>query len=236
MALSITVPGASFSKYVSKVLLPYFDLASGYYLFGTDAANSMRNRAYGASLDLTQIAAPTYSAGYATISSVNGFETSLLLDTPYTQIVVAQNTVAATSLAILSRGSANADNFVDMLRLSGGVSTVDEWSDGSAGQTLSGLSSANFSLIGARWGGTGTKNGVFAHDGTVLQLANSSTNKTKTTTPTHTLKFGTGYNSGAPVMKVAAAVLFPLVLTDAQVIEIYGYLKPFLATRSVTVV
>jgi hypothetical protein len=233
---SIKIAGASFSKHVSKLKLPYIDLASGYYLFGTDAAHSLDNLAYGASIDLTAISSPTYGTGYATVGGANGFDTGLLLDTPYTQIAVGKIVTAGTTVDIFGRGG-GADGFVGMLRLRDVASpTVDTWPNGAQNVGLDNLQSSSFLFLGARWGGTGTFPGVFAHNGTTLQVTDATTTLTKTVTPTTNLRIGTTYISavGATV-RVAAIALFPSVLTNSQISEIYTYLKALLATRSVTV-
>lgn len=231
---SITLVGQNFTKRVGRVKLPYIDQVVGYYLFGANAASSLPNLAYGASQNLAEISTPTYGAGYAEITSTKGFDTGLLLDTPFTQIVVAQHTVATTAMAMYGRGSANGDNFVDMLRFNNTNGQIDGWPDGTQQQAMNVVDVTSFRLMAQTWGGTGTRHCLYTLEGTNLITSMSSVNVAKTTTPTHTLKFGTGYVSGAPVMRVATGVLAAKVLTPQQIYEMGIYLRALLATRGIT--
>lgn len=234
---SIQIAGQTFTKRVSKVRLPYIDEAVGYYLFGDSAGDSLANLAYGASDDLTVVGTPTYGAGYANISGANGFDTGLLLDTPYTQIAIAKITVATGGLAVISRGG-GGDGFVNMLRLRDVVSNnpqVDTWPNGNQSSSITGLDAPGYRFFGARWGGSGTKSGAFAWDSDALLTANSSVNVAKTVTPTSNLLFGGGYTGNSAVARLAAAALFPFVMHEYQIREVYTYLKALLATRGITV-
>ena len=231
MTISITVPGVTFTKFVGKVLMPFIDEASAFYLFGGDAASSTKNMALGATINGSVIAAPTYGAGFANASHVNGFNTGFVMPSPYTQIIVSQ--WVSGDVALLGRGNGNADNFWQMLTAELTGTSLAEWPNGK-GQNISGLSlGSSFMMQGARWGGGGTKDNVFVRTGTGLLSVSNSVNQTNSQgTPTNTLKVGTGYGPGT--FKVAVVMLIPRVLTDAELVQVYDYLKPLLASRSVT--
>jgi hypothetical protein len=233
---SVTLVGQQFTKRAGRVKLPYLDQVAGYYLFGGSAAQSLPNLAYGASQNLSAIASPTYGAGYAVIDGTNGFETGLLLDTPFTHIVVMTITTANSALAMLSRGAGNGDNFTDMLRFSTQTATLDGWPDGSLNQSLNSLPTSGYMMCAQSWGGTGSRHTIYALQGTVLGYATSSVNITESNPPTHTLKFGTGYTAFSPSMRVAAGVLAAKVLSAQQIYDIGIYLRALLATRGITMV
>lgn len=233
---SITIASQHFTKRAGRVKLPYLDEVAGYYLFGGSEAASTPNLAHGASQNLAKIATPTYGTGYAVIDGTNGFDTGLLLDEPFTQIVVGLQTVANSAIAITGRGTGNADNFVDMMRCSSASPfTADGWPDGTREQSIDGLdSSAGYRLYAQSWVAAG-RHVIFSLAGTALAYSTSSVNFAKTTTPTHTLKFGTGSTGGSPpVFRISAAVLAAKVLTTQQIYEIGIYLRALLAARGIT--
>lgn len=227
MTISITVPGVTFTKYVSKVLMPFIDEAVAYNLYGGDSASSKLNRALGATIQSVEVGTPTYGAGFATASNLNGFDTGLLLDAPYTQIVVSQ-TVSGT-LALVGRGN-GADGFVDMLTTQDNGVLLYTWPNGNKGNGID--VTASFALNGASWGG-GNKSAVFSHNGTNLNYNLTSVNIAKTVTPTSNLRIGASYGGGS--FKIAASVFFPRELTPAEIVQVYAYLKPLLASRSVSI-
>jgi hypothetical protein len=238
---TITIASQTFTKRAAKVKLPYIDQLAGFYLFGGNDALSTPNLAYGASQNLTKIGTPTYSSGYATIGASNGYDTGLLMDTPFTQFAVVNQPNLSSALAIFCRGTGNTDNFVDMLRWVSNASSqyqVDGWPNGVQQQTigpaLNPLNGSNFVFIAQTWGGTGTRHIVYVGQPNVFMSSGSSNSVTNSTTPTHTLRLGTGYNSGTSATQLAAAGLASSVLTIQQLNDIYIYLKSFLATRGVT--
>lgn len=239
---TFTIASQTFTKRAARVKLPYIDQLAAFYLFGGTEAQSLPNLAYGASQNLTKIGTPTYSTGYATIGASNGYDTGLLMDSPFTQFAVVNLPAASSTLAIFCRGTGNADNFVDMLRWGNNASSqyqVDGWPNGTQTQTigpaLNPLVGSNFAFIAQTWGGTGTRHIVYVGQPTVFMASGSSNSVTNSTTPTHTLRLGTGNNSGTSATQIAAAGLASAVLTIQQLKDIYDYLKALCASRGVTV-
>lgn len=227
MTISIAVPGVTFTKYVSKVLLPFIEEAAAYNLYGGDAASSKLNRAINATVQSLEIGTPIYGAGFVTASNINGFNTGLLLDAPYTQIVISQN-ISGTG-ALIGRGN-GADSFVDMLTSESNGVLLYTWPDGNKANGLD--VTASFALNGASWGG-GNKSAVFSHNGNNLNYNLTSVNIAKTITPTSNMRIGASY--GGFSFNIAASVFFPRELTPAEIVQVYAYLKPLLATRGVTI-
>lgn len=232
MTISITIPGAVFTKFVGKVLLPYVEDAVSFQLYGGTAALSLLNRAVNATIHATEVGAPSYEAGSATVSIANGFNTGFLLNTPLTQVVVALVNLPATNLALTGRGAGNADNFYQMTTVESGK--LYGYPNGAKeGSQFFTLPTANFAMMGSYYGGTGTMPGVFYHDGAALNTANQSVNITQTVTPTNNMRIGSGYGTAGATAKVAASVFYNRVLSVAELREVHDYLKLLLASRGV---
>jgi hypothetical protein len=233
---SIQIASQTFAKRVGKAKIPYYSQCSGFYLFGGNDAQSVPNLISGQPA-LTKVGTPTYGSGYATVDVTKGFDTGLLLDSPYTQVVVANESVGGGG-SVLNRPT-GGESFIGMLRLRDSASfTIDVWPNGVQTGGFDNLQSANFRCCGAFWGGTGTSAGAFAFDPTGrsgLLTTFSSFPTSHTVTPTTSLRVGGGgsFGVGASV-QVAAVALFPFMMTYPQIREVYAYLKALLASRGIT--
>lgn len=234
MTISITIPGVTFTKFVSKVMLPYMESALAFNLYGGDAASSCLNRVVGSTINATVIGAPVYSPGYALCRNVNnGFDLGQLMDQPYTQIAVVQKTTGLANTPIFCRGAGNPDNFKSQLLLTGAAG-LQEWPNGEGGQTAAGRNDAAFQLIGAAWK-AGEKDKAFLHTGATLTESVSSVNTVQVVQAVNNLRVGSGWYDADGYFRVAATVNYSRVLTAAEILEVYAYLKPLLASRGVVI-
>ena len=236
MTISITVPGAEFTEFVSNVLLPYIEDAVSFQLYGTDAASSVLNRSLNPTANASVVGTPTYGTGFATISNTNGFDTGYLVDTPFTQVLAMRWVSGSTSPVGRVPGD---EEFIDMIQVLGtdafGPGTLKIWPNGvgGVGIDIPDAPATEFNMFGMRWGGTGTKSNIYYHSGPALIEASPSTNDTKTVTPTLNLRVG-ACGTGAGSWKVAASAFYNRLLSNAELFIVHSYLQGLLASRGVT--
>ncbi len=235
MTISITIPGASFTNYVSNVELPYIEDAVSFQLYGVDAASSVLNRTHNPTANATLVGNPTYAANYATTSYTAGFDTGYLLDTPFTQVYIGRSASGGNSPIGRAPGG---EAFVNMIQVISGAPnfTMRTWPNGVSGAALYPPASdmTQFLTLGSRWGGTGTGSSIFYINASGLQLSTDS-DVTKTVTPTLNLRVGAGGNGTVGTWDVAATAFYGRVLTDTELREVHAYLKGLLAYRGVTI-
>lgn len=233
MTISITVPDVTFTKVVSNVLMPHIESAVAFYLYGGDAAQSVINRTLNPAANGVVAGAPTYNANSANISNTAGFATGFLVDTPFTQVFVGKLLTGSCSPIGREPGG---EAQLDMIQVVGGTPYVlRTYANGVNAQGLNVplASLQQFNMLGARWGGTGTKPNIYFFDGATFTSATASVNMTQTVTPTKPLRVG-ACGSGTGTWEAAASVFFDRVLTDGELLEVKLYLKGLLASRGVT--
>lgn len=223
MTFSIKVSDASFSNFAAEVP-PHIELAQMLCIFGGTEAASLRNYA-GTRAAATKVGTPTYSAGYATVSgTANGFEAPMAAGkSPFTHILVTSllatsngycgNWVTGTTANLLTQNSGDVNLAVD--------------SNLRVGTPMSG---AGFHFIAGSHNGT-TANVYHGSGGVNTKASVSYTGGAVTTG-----KFRVGASGfGTSAFNVAAVMTFNSYLSDAYILDIYGYMTRMLAARGVTV-
>lgn len=226
MTLSLKISDAAFTNYVSQ-LPPYISLAKAFYLFGTDEASSVRNYV-DSSAPSSVAGTPSYGAGYATLTSVaNGFKSGLAASgSPFTNFVVV---------------SGNGESFAGNYNNAGGLPTAANELVTNAGVIKLALD-GNYRVTGVAMS-AGFNLLVSSHDGTTANiyqpnsggLRKVSAAYTGGTVSAYEFQVGASGIAGTTPFNCAAAMSFGSVLSDAQIEEVYDYLKTVLATRSITV-
>lgn len=226
MSLTLKVSDATFTKYVSS-LPPYLSICKAFLLPGTSEALSLRNYANSAA-PASVIGTPTYGAGYANCSSHdNGFSVPAVVNaSPFTHIVVAANTTSGICGNWVQAGPTNNLLFHASTDVAIGI-------DGSAKSRTPMTGTPAYRFIAGSDSGTVAK--VYCHDGSSLVAGDPVTHTAASGTTSAFKVGGSGFSTTTP-FQVAAAMTFQQVLTSAQILEIYTYLKALLATRGIAVV
>lgn len=229
MGLAIKITGATFTNYVDREV-PHLELATGYWLFGTDSASSFVNLAPNApSATPTVNGTPIYGAGFVQLNPDNWFNSGITPSAAddYTFIVVSD---FARNGQIC--GTWHSGTNAHMIHQGVGF--------GHATAGGSSYATSNSRVAGSIYFGAATRKS----SGRASYLADA-TGVVKTTSTdlaggvTNTFACAPG-GFGSPAdktqTKYAACMLFPTALTDAQVANIYGYLKWKLSKRGVSIV
>lgn len=222
MTFSIKIEDATFTKYVTKAM-PYSDLASLFLLLGNDAASSSKNYV-GTRNPATVVGTPSYNTGYCSLSSVNGFESDAIESgSPFTHIIVATQATANIGYC----GNWTTGNSANLLNRS--TSNLNLAVDGNF-RVNTPMGSNGFQLL------AGTHDGSTA---TVYLGSNGSLSKASTPYVGGTVtksKFRAGANNyGTGTFNAAAVLTFSSALTEAQIAEVYAYLKSLLSSRGISV-
>lgn len=231
MTISIVVPGATFTKFSRITKLPFIDDVTGYFLLGGSAAESLKNRAIGATGAPALVGAPSFdSAGYGTLSYSNGIDVGFKHGRPYTHLVIARRGTGDNGLIGAWTPGGNPSGSLNLLFVQGGLLThaVDGTSRGGS---FSVAALAGFHLFAATYDGATSR--VYAHNGTSL-LSGFGPYVSSAPQPTTNPRIGAS-TYGAGNFDVAAAVLNDRAMSAEEITELYNYLKPYLATRGVTV-
>lgn len=222
MTFSIKVAGASFAKYVAEGI-PSYDVLDLFLLLGGDGASSVKNHA-GSKSAATVVGTPTYNPGYCTLSQANGFEGPMAVGkSPFTHMAVVSVATGDAGYC----GNWTSGNTANVLFKNG--SNVSLAVDG-AFRASTPMSGAGFHFI------AGSHDGATAHvyrgsGGSLTKASNAYSGGAVTTA-----KFRVGghaLNTGT--FNAAAVMTADQVLSDSQILAIYGYLQRTLAERGVTV-
>jgi hypothetical protein len=231
MTVSIKIPGASFTEFFDYAHVPHVEDAQSLFLFGTDADSSRANQIQGAANPLaTLIGTPTYGAGFATVTGTsNGFDTLYSGGNgPFTMFVLHKTVGGTSGVMGFSASAANKSVFFgagDDVFFNQNANLRLSWT------TAPAFVSGKFTLT------------AFAYDGVTLNAYRSQGTSTLDTTsvasapganPEQTLKIGgVGISTGAT--DVAAAGSFTRVLSQAEITEVYDYLKFIMPARGILV-
>jgi hypothetical protein len=234
MTFAIKTAGADFSKYVGTELPPYVEDALVYYLCGTDASSTLKNRVPGASTDGVAVGSLSYGTGYVGIPVLGGINSQIAgTRNPQTQILVATRAAGAAGGQVIcghwnpSDSGERFDGIYD--KETGGVD-YGLFVNGITSQTYvgDGLSDGDYNFVAAAYDGlTGT---LFVGKSGELYL--NSVAYTDPNGGTFAWRIGaTGY---VATFNVAAAMLFDSKLTNKQILEIYEYFSAIMPGRSIT--
>lgn len=228
MGVTIKLTGAAFTNYVDREV-PNIDLATGYWLFGTDSASSFTNLAPNAAPGTVTITGtPAYGNGYILLNPDNWFNTGItpIAANDYTYIVASDFARAGQICGTWHSGI----NGHMIHHAAGGFSHAT--AGGSTYATSNSRSTGAVHFAAATRQASGRAS-YLAASGSLVKttgaaVANGNSN-TFACAPG-----GFGNTADKTNTKYAACMLFPTALTDTQVANIYDYLKWKLARRSVT--
>lgn len=226
MTFSINIADANFTSYVAEVL-PYASLASLFLLLGGDETKSSLNYV-GTKQVATVVATPIYAENYCTLSGVNGFEAPMAISgSPFTNIIVTQQATGNVGYCgnwLQSGGAAAQANALN--RSNNNVAQAVD----SNNRINTPMGALGFQFVAGSHDGATAK--IYLGDRGVLTSASSAyvggfTNKAK-------FRVGaTGFGSGT--FAAAAVLRFDSVLSEDQILRIYGYLKRLLSSRGIAV-
>lgn len=224
MTFSVKIAGATFTKYAAQVI-PHYALLKMFLLLGTSDALSKRNYV-GSKADATVMGTPSYATGYATLSTgANGFEAPMSAGkTPFTHMAVVE-LLSTTSGGYCGQWQgANTANL--LYRNADNLNLAVE----SNPRAVVALSAANFNFIAGSHDGA-TANVYVGSGGTLTKVSAAYAGTTDKSS-----KFRIGNNGyGSGTFKAAAVMTAEAVLSDAEILDEYTYLRQLLATRGVTV-
>ena len=225
MALSIKIPGATFTKSIGRAA-PDLTGASVFHIFGGTAALSKKNYV-GAKADATVIGTPIYAENYVTLSAANGFGSGLVGASPFTYIAIVTR---ATGTCAYCGNWVQWSSINNILARNAGNLSV---ATGGTYRANIALADAGFQLVAATHDGTTAK--VYLGSGGSLSSASGAA--AGGTTPTAEFRVGgTGFEpSGAPTFNCAAVLRFESALSQSRIQEFYDYLIGLCADRGITV-
>lgn len=240
MGISIRIAGASFSKFVDQEA-PYIEQASGFWLFGGSKVESQVNlapNAPSATPSWVGTGNPTFGAGYMDISPAGA--ASAALDTgivqggaaPFTYISVASPQHVSDQMIC---GSWHSGVNSALLGCASGSDTIMVASAGGAfNSTLVPPTGSVSFIAGTR---SATERVAYLHNGESLLAQSGAPGLAGGLNNTYRIGpiGGIGNQSTTVTDRHVANMFFPIALTSAQILEIYGYLKWKLGTRGVAV-
>lgn len=231
MGTAIRIAGANFSNYVDREV-PYLGLAGAFYLFGGDAAASKVNLAPNPSVaEATIGGAPTYGEGYAGMKPSTGdyFDSGIapVAASDFTMIAVCSSSQQTYG------GTYHSGTAGSMIYRNNATATYFNSRASNAGNILFNQGASIAFMAGVRSGANGT---LYAHNGTEM-LSATAAGGSGTATNTYRVGpvGGIGNQADTTVQRHAAAMMFPVALTGAQILELYNYLKWKLAQRGVAI-
>ncbi|MEC5213330.1 hypothetical protein RCH06_001876 [Polaromonas sp. CG_9.5] len=247
MPFSIKIAGANFTNVVDKTV-PYASLMSGFWLFGGDQAQSLKNLAPNAIIpnaSLVGTGVPAYRQGYVEMSfagdNASAINSGITLNPthPFTYIVVAD---LITGGAGLQRGlcgtwhsgitgSDIVQGFSPSTRVGGAFS-------GGAALLTAPISTLAAGSIGFAASSASAAAGpaLYTHDGTGMQAITGAAVVAPAVNTFRIGPFGARPSSTSQPARWAASMLFPSVMTQAQLLELRDYLKFKLEKRGVVMV
>jgi len=228
MAFSTKISDVTFSKFVAEVP-PHLDRAQLFQLLGGNEALSARNWA-GTKTPSIVIGAPGYAAGYCTLSEANGFEAALPAGRePFTHIAVTTLNSGGSGYMgqwVSEGGAVNGVNL--MLRSSGNLALAV---DNNLRATLA-MGDNGFQFIAGSYDRVSTTAALYKGSAGALAKATGPHNSVGSALA----KFRVGASlQSVGQMSVAAVMTFNSALTEAEILDIYGYLRRLLPRRGVTV-
>jgi hypothetical protein len=231
MTLSIELAGATFTKYIDQQI-PNIALATGYWLFGVDQATSFANLAPNAPV-ATQVitGTPVYGDNTVSLNPANFFNTGItpVASDPYTYIVVSDfSRLNSTFIGTWSPTvSAHA-----LMRLST-TKLVHGTANSGFEATTNDITPNTMQFAAVTRSATGRA--TFLNNGSGLIETDNAAIAGGPSSPVFLNPGGYGSGTDLTPTKYAAAMLFPVALTPAQVTSLYTYLKFKLGRRGVVV-
>lgn len=242
MGTAIRIAGANFTKFVDQEM-PYLALAAGYWLFGGDEASSLLNRAPGATINGTKVGtgAPIYDAAGVRMSmtgaNASAFDMGITLSPthPFTMLVISQPQAGAAYMRQALAGTWH-DAVTGSDLFQGGDAGMPSASfSGGAVLTLPASPIAPGQIAMMASTSTATERAVYMHDGVSMKKTTGAAVGAPTPTTFRVGPFGTRSASASDTTRYCAAMLFPLGLTEAQLLELRDFFKWMMSTRGVSV-
>lgn len=230
MALSIKLKGTAFTNYVDRDF-PNINLATGYWLFGTDSASSFTNLAPNAAPGTATVTGtPLYGNGYVQLNPDNWFNTGItpVAADPYTYIVASDFARAGQICGTWHSGV----NGHMIHHAAGGFSHAT--AGGSSYATSNSRTGGAIHFAAATRQASGRASYLAGTGGIVKTTGAASANGLANTFALAPGGFGS--TADKTNTKYAACLLFPTALDDTQIANIYDYLKWKLARRGVSMI
>uniref|UniRef100_UPI001CFD6971 hypothetical protein n=1 Tax=Microbulbifer variabilis TaxID=266805 RepID=UPI001CFD6971 len=221
-----------FTKSVG-IATPYIEQAVGFWLFGGSEAASVRNWAPNSTTSrATVTGTPVYERGKVALTPVNYLDTGEQLDPQGAFTMIAVCTASLQTYC----GTWHSGITDAMLYSTSNTSSLYFAAEGSG----SGLGPISFNPGQNLRFIAGTKTVqdvtmVYQHDGTNLLSSSGIAGNRNPSANTYRVgpNGGVGDQLDTTVQYHAANLLFPLALSEAQILEMYDYLKALLAGRGV---
>lgn len=242
MTFSIKIAGAAFTNIVDKTV-PYLSKSAGFWLFGGDQAASIKNLAPNplvANASVVGTGAPIYSPGFMQMSvagpNASAIDSGLTLAPthPFTYVVVGE-LIGGANYLVRSLAGTWHSGIAGSDIVQGYPPATMPSAAFSGGSVLAAPASALVSGgIGfAASTSSAAGRALYTHDGVAMQVTTGTPQAAPLSNTFRVGPFGGRGSTSTETARYCAAMVFPEVLTQAQLLEIRDYLKFKLAKRGV---
>lgn len=235
MGIAIVVSGASFIHNIGRAYPPYFQDLLGFYLLGSNQAESAMNRAPGAGAAATPVGTISYQNGYIDVDKASGFDTGLLVPNEFTQVAVFRRSSVSNIIGLV--GSWNQGTYTDTALLAGATSGNAQYQlaikssiRGSASET--GIPVTGFQTIAGTHDAAG---GLIAYSNAAGNVVTNPYTFNEAA-PNSSWRVGAmNFGTNTETVGLAAGLLYKRALSAAELTNVHAALKEMLAERNVLI-